>query len=139
MPHYGSKLSSAFISEAQMRQYIDALPPLFTELYEGQLLTASYGWACNLHADLVFLPMRVPVQTFEYFMLDSIAQNIYEIGRSDLLITNPDKDVLITLCHESDIHLDGDNEAILARLINIVPGIEFKTARQWFDSTNRPG
>ena len=131
MPHSKSKISSTYISETAMRDYIDALHPLLTELYGDQLLTASYGWACNLHNDLLYLPMRVPIKTFNYFMEDSIDQKIYEIGRSDLTINSPSNDIQITLCHESDIHLDGVNDASLDRLSKLVPHIEFKTAEQW--------
>lgn len=131
MPNYAAKVSSAYISIDLMREFIAALPSIFREIYGNQNVTVNYGWACNLHPDLWYKPMGVPLDVFPYFIDDSIEQRIFEIGGSDLLIVSPDSKLRILICHESDIHLDGEDDNALNNIVARFPQLDFRTAEDW--------
>jgi len=125
MPNYGAKVSSAYIANDLMRDFIAALPALMREIYGNRILTVYYGWDCNLHSDLCYKPMAVPLDVFPYFIDDSIEQRIFQIGGSDLLIASPDSNLKILICHESDIHLDGTDDAAINTIIARFPQLDF--------------
>ena len=131
MPNYAAKVSSAYISSDLMREFIAALPSIFRELYGNQNLTAYYGWDCKLHPDLLNKPMGVPLDVFPYFIEDSTEQRIFEFGGSDLLIASPDSNLRILICHESDIHLDGEDDDAIHKIIARFPQLDFRTAEDW--------
>ncbi len=75
--------------------------------------------------------MNVSLDVFPYFIEDSIAQGIFKLGGSDLLIDSPDAKVRIVVCHESDIHLDGTDDESIHKLVVNFPQLDFRTAEQW--------
>ena len=131
MPNYAAKFSSAYVSSDVMREFIAALPSIMREIYGNQNLTVYYGWASNLHPELWYKPMGVPLDVFPYFIEDSIEQRIFEIGSSDLLIESPDSNLRILICHESDIHLDGEDDDSIKLFITKFPQLDFRTADDW--------
>ena len=131
MPNYNTKLSSAYLSSDLMREFIDALPAVMRDIYGPGNLTAYYGWACNLHADLLYKPMSIPLDVFPYFIQDSIEQRIFAMCGSDLLIESPDSAVRILICHESDVHLDGTDDEAIHKIVTRFPQFDFRTADQW--------
>lgn len=131
MPNYGAKVSSAYISNDVMREFIAALPKVMRDLYGNQNLTVYYGWDCNLQPDLLYEPMGVALDLFPYFIEHSIEQGIFEVGGSDLLIETPESNVKITICHESDIHLDGTDDEAIKKIVARFPRIDFRTADEW--------
>jgi hypothetical protein len=131
MPNFGAKISSAYITANVMREFIDQLPFQMRGLFGDHNLTAYYGWLSNLHADLWYKPMSVPLDVFPYFIEDSISHGIYDIGVSDLLIHSPDSTVRILLCHEFDVHIDGTNDDAIAKLVSSFPHLDFRSANDW--------
>lgn len=131
MPNYGAKISSAYVSSNLMREFLAALPSVMRGIYGNRNLTAYYGWACNLHSDLLYIPMRVPLDVFPCFIADSVEQQIFEMCGSDLLIESPDANVRILICHESDIHLDGTDDESINRIVASFPHFDFRTADEW--------
>jgi len=131
MPNYAAKLSSAYVSSELIAEFIAALPMVVREIYGDRSLTAYYGWACNLHSDLLYKPMAVSLDVFPYFIEDSVEQRIYEIGGSDLLVEFPDSSLSILLCHESDIHLDGEDDVAINQIVARFPQLGFRSAEEW--------
>ena len=131
MPNHAAKVSSAYLSSELMAEFIAELPMVIREIYGDRNLTAYYGWACNLHSDLLYKPMAVPLDVFPYFIEDSIEQRIFEIGGSDLLIEFPDSNLQILICHESDIHLDGADDEAINKIVASFPQLGFRTAEEW--------
>ena len=131
MANYAAKVSSAYVSSDLMREFIAALPVIFREIYGNQNLTVYYGWASNLHPDLWYKPMGVPLDVFPYFIEDSTEQRIFEIGGSDLLIESPDSKLRILICHESDVHLDGVDDDAINKFVTRFPQLDFRTASDW--------
>lgn len=131
MPNLAAKFSSAYIDANNMREFISRLPTVLREIYGDCRLTASYGWSCNLHQDLLYKKMTVPLDVFPCFIEDSMDQRIFEICNSDLLIESPDGNLRILLCHESDIHLDGTDDQSIARIVARFPTIDFRSQEEW--------
>ena len=131
MPNSAAKISSEYISADRMREFISQLPSVLREIYGDCRLTVSYGWSCNLHQDLLYKHMTVPVDVFPYFIKDSIEHRIFEICSSDLWIESPDSNVRILLCHESDIHIDGSDNQSIARILEHFPTIDFRSSEEW--------
>jgi len=125
MPNVSAKISSEYINADTMHNFIAQLPAVMREIYGRCNLTVSYGWSCNLHQDLLYKNMTVPLDVFPYFIEDSVEQKIYEICESDLLIETPDSNVKILLCHESDIHIDGTDDESIAKIVACFPKIDF--------------
>jgi len=137
MPNLAAKFSSAYINADAMRDFIAELPSVLREIYGECHLTISYGWSCNLHHDLWYKKMTVPLDVFPYFIEDSIDQRIFEICNSDLLIESPDSNVRILLCHESDIHIDGSDDQSIARIRDLFHAIDFRSNEDWKKLYNR--
>ena len=131
MPNYGAKVSSAYLSSDVMREFIAALPTVMRDLYGNQNLTVYYGWDCNLQPDLLYEPISVALDVFPHFIEYSIEQGIFEVGGSDLLIESPDSSIEITICHESDIHIDGTDDDALRKIVARFPQLDFRTADEW--------
>jgi hypothetical protein len=131
MPNYAAKFSSAYVSSDLMREFIAALPSIMREIYGDRNLVIYYGWASNLHPDLWYKPMSVPLDLLPYFIEDSTEQRIFEFGGSDLLIESPDSNLRILICHESDVHLDGADDAAINKFVARFPQLDFRTADDW--------
>lgn len=131
MPNHNAKVSSCYISKDTTRSFLALVPSLMLELYGNRNLTVYYGWACNLHPDLLYKPMSVPLDVFPYFIEDSIEQRIFVIGGSDLLIESPDSKLRLLICHESDIHLDGIDDEAINRIGMRFPELDFRTSDEW--------
>jgi hypothetical protein len=131
MPNSGAKVSSAYVSPDELREFAEALPSVFRELFGDRSFSASYGWGCNIHVDLWYKPMCVGPDGFRWLIEDSTEQKIFEFGNSDLLIDSPDSTMQITICHESDIHLDGSDDESIRKIVARFPNLDFRTAEQW--------
>ena len=99
MPNLGAKFSSSYISAAEMLEFIAQLPSQLRQILSSSNLTVSYGWGCNLHPDLWHKPMTVGLDLFPYFIEDSVAQGIFQIGQSDLLIESSDSQSQLRISH----------------------------------------
>ena len=131
MPNLGAKFSSSYITVEVMLEFIAQLPAQLRPILSSPKLTVSYGGGCNLHPDLWHKPMNVGLDLFPYFIEDSVAQGIFQIGESDLLIESPDSRLQVLLCHESDIHIDGTDNDTIAKLVEAFPNIDFRSANDW--------
>src|SRR5690606_27743282 len=81
-------------------------------------LRIQYGTGARLHGSLLYIPMSVSSDVLPFVLEDSLEQQIILPGASDLLIDSADDELRILFCHESDIHVDGSNEALLQRFIS---------------------
>jgi hypothetical protein len=131
MPNYGAKVSSAYIDADAIRGFLAELPSAMREIYGDQSLTVMYGWASNLHSDLQYVPMEWPLDLFKFFLEDSIDQRIFVVGGSDLHIRTPNSTLEVLICHESDIHLDGDDHDAIQKVVARFPQLDFRTAAEW--------
>ena len=97
-----------------------AIPTVLAEIFGDCTFTAYYGCGAHLHAALLYIPMAV-FRPACCRMMNSIVQRIVVPGESDLLIESPAKELEITCCHESDIHIDGENAESLQRFMSAEP------------------
>ena len=100
-----------------MRTALLQLPLILQPLLGASTLTIQYGIGARLHGSLLYIPMSVSSDVLPFFLEDSLEQQIVLPGASDLLIDSADDELRIMFCHESDIHVDGSNEALMQRFI----------------------
>ena len=126
MPNFAAKHSSEYLTTDQMDAALKALPTVLVELFGECTFTICYGWAANLHSDLLYVPMRVQTSVLPYFIQESVDRRIIVPGESDLSITSPQRELELLYCHESDIHVDGESLDLMQRFMSAEP---FSTIR----------
>ena len=125
MPDSSDKFYSDILPAKRVRLAMDALPDVFRSLLGDCLVTAFYGFGTEIHADLQFMPMRVSTRWIERFIADSIKQGIVIAGRCDFSFIAPDERLEVLFCHESDIHLNGKDDALIGQFIAAKPFSDF--------------
>jgi hypothetical protein len=100
---------------------MEALPALIEQHVGNELFTVMYGFDCNIHNDLTYVPMRVMPRHLPDFFRDSIAQRIFRPGHTDLHIEIPTDRMTITFCHESDLHFGGNDSELIERFLSASP------------------
>jgi hypothetical protein len=101
------------LSEAEVQSVISGLPSLIRVLVGDCIVVAEYGWTCNIHNDLQYKPMEVGIGWLDRFLAESMDQRIFVPAHSDLSITTPNGGRQIQFCHESDIHLSGQDTSLV--------------------------
>lgn len=117
MPNFAAKYSSEVLTAERMRTALAQLPSILIRLFGQCAIKVCYGFGTNLHGDLLYIPMGVSTEVLPYFLEESIDQRITVPGHSDLLLTSPNNELDLLFCHESDIHVNGDNEEMMRRFI----------------------
>jgi hypothetical protein len=123
---------SESMSPAALQSAIQSLPDLVRTLVGDCLVTSMYGWGCNLHMDLCYVPMRVGTKWIDKFIGESLEQRIIVPGQSDFYIELPEERVEILFCHEGDIHVSGPDEELRNKIFGSAPfnGLTFKKHRK---------
>jgi hypothetical protein len=121
MPHFGCQYSSEYLASDQMIAAVQAIPTVLAEIFGDCTFTAYYGFGTKLHGSLLYIPMAVQTGVLPYFLEDSIDQRIVIPGASDLIIESPAKRLIITFCHESDIHIDGEHAESMQQFMSADP------------------
>jgi len=87
------------LSVEQMR---DCIPDIIRFLISAgsDHLNVTYGWACSLPQDKLWLPHVVETAKLDTFIERSVRDGILSFGRSDLHIEDPLETIEFTLCHE---------------------------------------
>ena len=117
MPSYPDKFYSDILSAERVRQAMESLPDVFRGLLGDCIVTAYYGFATEIHTDLTYTPMRVGTRWIDRFIADSIRRGIVVPGHCDFSFTTPDERLQVLFCHESDIHLNGQDDALIKQFI----------------------
>jgi len=117
MADYPTDYVSDLLSPQELRIAIEALPPLFSTVLGDAFITASYGWGCQLHFDLLYRDMKVGTKWFERFIRDSLRQEIVVPEDSDFRIAIPSQALEIVFCHEGHVHIGGHDGDLLNELL----------------------
>jgi hypothetical protein len=112
---------SAPVSAGELEALLKALPILLKDRLGNCPVKAMYGWGCNLHMDLWYVPMNVGTQWIERFIRESLEQRIVVPAQSDLYIELPDEKLEILFCHEGDIHVCGPDEELRNGILGAAP------------------
>src|SRR5687768_643230 len=104
MPNSAARFSTDYLPKDQVHTALTSLPGVFQALLGDHKIVASYGWACKIHGDLCYKPMREDTRWLQYLIEGSIDQRIVIPGESDFCFEVPDKRLEVLFCHESDIH-----------------------------------
>jgi hypothetical protein len=104
----------------QLQSVLESLPFLLKDCLGDCFFTAMYGWGCNLHMDLCYVPMKVGTRWADRFIKDSLEQHIYVPANSDLYFELPDERLELLFCHEGDIHISGPDDELREKLFSSV-------------------
>jgi hypothetical protein len=107
---------SAPLEAWQFQSVLESLPGVLKDLLGDTLVSAMYGWGCNLHTDLCYVPMRVGTRWVDRFIRDSLEQHIFVPANSDLYFEIPAERLELLFCHEGDIHISGPDDELRDRL-----------------------
>lgn len=121
-------IRSEYLSKDRFVQALEALPAALKTLLGEAEVIAYYGFGCQLHADLLYKPMRVHTGWLDRFIQDSLQQGIVVPGRSDFDFTVPENRLSMRFCHECDMHISGDDATLWQRLSAMSPfsGLTFE-------------
>ena len=98
---------------------IAALVPEIVQLLRGwgiDNVTVTYGYECKLPEDELWQPKKMRVEEVEAFINKSVAVGIFRFGECDLHIEDLDRTLEFRLCHESDVHFESVNAALVAQV-----------------------
>ena len=100
---------------------MDGLAGFLRETFPRSIVTAEYGFACDIHADLTYVTMRIGVHWLHEFLEESVERHIFLPGRSDMYVHAPDRQLSVTFCHEADIHVSSADASLLKKLLSTPP------------------
>ena len=75
-------------------------------------VSVMYGFGCTNDQKNQWEWISVSTAGLSEFLAVSAQKGIYEQGHADLFVSVPSLAVKVTLCHESDIHIEAAAEAI---------------------------
>ena len=121
MPNKAAMFSSEYLTKDQMHSALIALPGVLLSLVGEYPIIAMYGWASHLHTSLLWTPMGADTRSLQYLIEDSLDPRIVVPGESDFIFEVPEKRMEVVFCHQSDIHLDGTDDALLQQFMTSEP------------------
>lgn len=106
---------SGNLDEVQM---VDEVPEIMKLLSSNGLddLVVEYGWGSRVDPDKMWTGIDVKTTDLSNFVQRSINEGMYSPGKADLIIADKGRSAQFRLCHESDIHLESDNQLLLDQI-----------------------
>jgi hypothetical protein len=120
-----AELHSRALAPEEWEPALDGLASFLREAFPRSIVTAEYGFACDIHADLTYVTMRIGVHWLHEFLRESVERHIFLPGRSDMYVHAPDQQLSVTFCHEADIHVSSPHPALLQKLLSTQPFSHF--------------
>jgi hypothetical protein len=105
-------------------QLLEELPEIVKLLQTNGIkdLVVEFGSGCNLEANQLWQEIDIGLMDLVAFIQNSIEKGIFSPGQADLVLQDRDRSFECLLCHESDIHLMSDDDAIIT-----------EATRRWMD------
>ena len=103
------KIVSGLMAPEQMLEEAHEIVALFKKL-AVQDLVVWYGFGCDCEFDEQYQEIEVKTDDLLGFLSGTIARGVYLPGDADLFIESRPPSILFLLCHESDVHLETDDE-----------------------------
>lgn len=126
MPNSAAEFSTDYLTSEQMHELLVALPDSLMRMLGEHKIIVYYGCSTNIHGGLQWKPMNHQTQWLQWLIEDSIEQKIVIPGESDFHFEIPEKRLQITFCHESDIHLDGEDDELLHQFMATEPFVQLR-------------
>lgn len=79
----------------------------------GAPVTVEYGWGCNLPTDQLWQTMQMDLSHLQDFIEKSRKDRIFELGASDLHVSDIEGCWSFKLCHEADLHFVSSDRHLL--------------------------
>ena len=127
MPNSGVKYSTEYLTTEKLTAALLALPETIATLVGHHSVVVQYGWSSYIHPDLTYTPMNCfGKRSLQELIQYSIDRGITVPGESDFLFEVPEQRLEIVICHESDIHLDGNENELLERFMALEPFTQYR-------------
>lgn len=86
----------------------------------------EYGWGCNLDTNHLWTPIRVNTPDLPSAVFSAETLGICQLGQADLSVTDPQRELTILFCHESDIHVTTKREQYLALATSVFNALSLR-------------
>jgi hypothetical protein len=100
---------------------LEGMPGVLAKLLGRQVISVMYGYGCNLHPDLWYVPMKVGTGWLDRFIRETQQQGIFEPYGSDIHFEVPDGRLEVEFCHEGHIHLKGSDARLREDFLRLPP------------------
>ena len=107
------ELTTGYLNLDEMEREILHLADDF-EAVGVEVVYVTFGFGCRRDELLQSADIPVPISGLATFVADSERKGQFQLGESDLKIEA--MGVTITLCHEGDIHCEGEESALFNRV-----------------------
>lgn len=96
-------------------QLLDEVPEIVKLIQTTGIkhLVVEFGSGCKLEPNQLWQEIDVGLIDLVAFVQDSIEKGIFSPGQADLVLQDRDRSFECVFCHESDIHLMSDDNAII--------------------------
>jgi hypothetical protein len=97
------------------RQLLDEVPEILQLLRASGIdrLLVEYGSGCKVKPGQLWQDIEIRPPELIAFLRASIEQGIYSPGEADIVLLDRDWTFECLLCHESDIHLVSQDDALI--------------------------
>jgi hypothetical protein len=97
------------------RQLLDEVPEILQLLQASGIdrLLVEYGSGCKVKPGQLWQDIEIRPPELIAFLRASIEQGIYSPGEADIMLLDRDWTFECLLCHESDIHLVSQDDALI--------------------------
>lgn len=106
------EVTSGILAVKQVQAELEAAPEILRR-HGIDLVVAYFGIGSAADIDELWIPHEFRVSVLLDFVQDGIERGRFEPGESDLFVKTPDGSTELHFCHESDIHLESTNEALV--------------------------
>lgn len=110
--------TSTYLERHEFVELVESLPTILRALLGDVIVTCQYGALSKLHPNLWYVPMDVGMQWLDRFFRESIEQQIFKPGGTDLHVSTRDGALDVRLCHEGDIHVTGSNPELVLQFVS---------------------
>lgn len=102
-----SEMTEHITKQLNRQSLLDELAFVSSELARAGIQEAqvSFGWDCNLPFDELWQDQSVRVDEILAFVRRAEQAGTVEVGKGDIFVKT--QGFCLTLCHESDAHVDG--------------------------------
>ncbi len=105
-------VTSGILTADQVRAELEAAPDILRR-YGIEQVVACFGIGSKANIDELWKPHEIHISELLEFAQTGIDRGLFCPAESDLFVTVPDNSTELKFCHESDIHLDSTNDALI--------------------------
>ena len=110
------QITSGALTADQVRTELEAAPSILRR-HGIEDIVACFGVGSSANIDELWQLHELHVSELLEFARTSADRGLFRPGNSDLIVNVPDNSTVLTFCHESDIHVESTNDALIAEFV----------------------